>query len=520
MTIQSVVIEYGPDAIVAGAPYGPPMPMAVTSQTSNDIVLGTHDFDVDQIFFGFTIGARLRAASQVDPTKWIEGTLIAIADSGLTIEADALSGSGEFDEWTINITGQPGEVGIAGPPGPQGIPGAAGGPAGPKGDPGPTGPAGPAGPSGQTGSTGTTGATGSQGPAGPAGPQGIPGPMGLTGPAGSGAGDMLRSANLSDLLDVPLSRTHMGLKGAAILDVGTTAGTVAAGDDSRFTAQAPLASPAFTGNPTAPTPPPADNDTSIATTAFVQTAVNTAAANLAPIASPNFSGDPKAPTPAANDNDTSVATTAFVAGQLSTVNPLANGTAAPGTSLKIAREDHRHPTDTTRAPLASPQFTGDPQAPTPPVGDNDVSIATTAFVNAEIAALAASNAEFVSNSAPNKTLTPGAIWAAAAIVTIADVANVVPDLSTGIDFQWTLGAAGRSLSNPVGAKAGQKGLIYLLQDATGNRTITTWGNAYKFAGGTKPTLATAANSVDVISYSVWVGGASPLLVCSFVGGIA
>lgn len=41
---------------------------------------------------------------------------------------------------------------------------------------------------------------------------------------------------------------------------------------------APLASPAFTGNPTAPTPSPGDNDTSIATTGFVTAAV-TAAVN-------------------------------------------------------------------------------------------------------------------------------------------------------------------------------------------------------------------------------------------------
>lgn len=38
-------------------------------------------------------------------------------------------------------------------------------------------------------------------------------------------------------------------------------------------AKASLASPAFTGNPTAPTPTAGDNDTSIATTAFVTTAV-------------------------------------------------------------------------------------------------------------------------------------------------------------------------------------------------------------------------------------------------------
>lgn len=34
------------------------------------------------------------------------------------------------------------------------------------------------------------------------------------------------------------------------------------------------------------------------------------------------------------------------------------------------------------APLLSPVFTGDPRAPTPPVGDNDTSIATTEFVTA------------------------------------------------------------------------------------------------------------------------------------------
>lgn len=66
------------------------------------------------------------------------------------------------------------------------------------------------------------------------------------------------------------------------------------------------ASPAFTGNPTAPTPSTADNDTSVATTAFVK------AQGYAAVASPTFTGDPKAPTPAVTDNDTSLATTAFV----------------------------------------------------------------------------------------------------------------------------------------------------------------------------------------------------------------
>jgi hypothetical protein len=41
---------------------------------------------------------------------------------------------------------------------------------------------------------------------------------------------------------------------------------------AQWTLLAPLASPAFTGNPTAPTPSVGDNDTSVATTAFVQAA--------------------------------------------------------------------------------------------------------------------------------------------------------------------------------------------------------------------------------------------------------
>lgn len=43
--------------------------------------------------------------------------------------------------------------------------------------------------------------------------------------------------------------------------------------------------------------------------------------------------------------------------------------------------------DTEKAPLASPTFTGDPKAPTPAPGDNDTSIATTAFVQNAISGI-------------------------------------------------------------------------------------------------------------------------------------
>jgi hypothetical protein len=74
------------------------------------------------------------------------------------------------------------------------------------------------------------------------------------------------------------------------------------------------------------------------------------------------------------------------AGLGSGTNPLMDGAAAPGTSSLMSRGDHVHPTDTSRAPLNNPVFTGDPRAPTPTAGDNDTSIATTAFVTAAVAA--------------------------------------------------------------------------------------------------------------------------------------
>jgi len=69
----------------------------------------------------------------------------------------------------------------------------------------------------------------------------------------------------------------------------------------------------------------------------------------APLASPALTGAPTAPTASVDTNTTQVATTAFVVGQAASATPVVNGTAAVGTSLRFARGDHVHPTDTTRA---------------------------------------------------------------------------------------------------------------------------------------------------------------------------
>lgn len=123
------------------------------------------------------------------------------------------------------------------------------------------------------------------------------------------------------------------------------------------------------------------------TNAYVKTEVDSALALKAPLASPSLTGVPVAPTAAANTNTTQLATTAFVVGQAGTAAPIMNGTAAVGTSLLFARQDHVHATDSSRAPLASPALTGTPTAPTAVAGTNTTQVATTAFVHTEVANL-------------------------------------------------------------------------------------------------------------------------------------
>lgn len=98
--------------------------------------------------------------------------------------------------------------------------------------------------------------------------------------------------------------------------------------------KAPLASPALTGTPTAPTATAGTNTTQLATTAFVTAGLATKAATAhthviadttglqtaldakAPLASPALTGTPTAPTALAGNSTTQVATTAFVAAGL------------------------------------------------------------------------------------------------------------------------------------------------------------------------------------------------------------
>jgi len=165
-----------------------------------------------------------------------------------------------------------------------------------------------------------------------------------------------------------------------------------------------LAGPIFTGNPTAPTQTPGTSNQTLATTAFVAAAVaastggvssfntRTGAVTLtgpditgaggALLASPTFTGVPAAPTATSGTNTNQLATTAFVQAALAAAP---GGVSSFNTRTGAIVFQASDVSAVGGALLNSPSFTGNPTAPTASPGDNDTSIATTAFVQQAIA---------------------------------------------------------------------------------------------------------------------------------------
>lgn len=102
-----------------------------------------------------------------------------------------------------------------------------------------------------------------------------------------------------------------------------------------------------------------------------------------------------------------------------------------------------------------------------------------------------------------------------AVIALTDGATVTPDFSAGNNFSWTIGG-NRTLANPTNQTAGQSGIITITQDGTGSRIIT-WGSNWLFAGGTEPTLSTAASAKDILSYYVLSSGN---IYCTFAKAFA
>lgn len=127
----------------------------------------------------------------------------------------------------------------------------------------------------------------------------------------------------------------------------------------------------------------------------------------------------------------------------------------------------------------------------------------------------ATSAQYRNNTAGGIALSPEVAWGAAAEVALTYGATITPDMSTFLNAAFT--ATGNfTLANPTNAKVGQSGYIRIQQDATGSRTIT-FGTAYDFPLNMSKALSTAANSVDVLFYTV---RSATEIFCSLNKGMA
>ena len=112
-------------------------------------------------------------------------------------------------------------------------------------------------------------------------------------------------------------------------------------------------------------------------------------------------------------NDGESITGAVVTASPSDASPAMDGTASAGVATTYSRGDHVHPSDTSKANINNPSFTGTPTAPTASKGTNTTQIATTEFVQSAI-----TDINYPVTSVNTKT---GAV-----VLTASDV-NALPD---------------------------------------------------------------------------------------------
>ena len=90
--------------------------------------------------------------------------------------------------------------------------------------------------------------------------------------------------------------------------------------------------------------------------------------------------------------------------------------------------------------------------------------------------------------------------AAANVTALSDGSTITIDMATACHHSVTLGG-NRAFAAPSNQAVGQAGSIFITQDGTGSRTAS-FNAAFKFVGGTAPTLTTTAAAVDRIDYII------------------
>jgi Chaperone of endosialidase len=317
---------------------------------------------------------------------------------------------------------------------------------------------------------------------------------------------------------------------------------------------APNFSPVFGGAPRAPTPAASSHSSRLATTAFVhrnsveyidallachpfvftfngrsgdivltqadiEAALADAPLPYAPLDSPAFTGYPTAPTAPPGSQTAQLATTAFV---MSAVQDSTTGVASFNGRTGIVALTPVDITNAGGATLASPVFTGAPQAPTAAPGTDTAQLATCAWVINELGGVTSGVASFNGR-------------AGAVVLTLADVTGVggaplaspalngVPTAPTA-----TTGTSTQQLATTAFvAAAVSAGSVASFNGRTGAVTLTA--NDISAAGGAalaspsftgvplSPTAAPGANSAQIATTAFVTAALAATGVSTFNG---
>jgi hypothetical protein len=111
----------------------------------------------------------------------------------------------------------------------------------------------------------------------------------------------------------------------------------------------------------------------------------------------------------------------------------------------------------------------------------------------------ATTAQYLADT-PSLVLTTDQVWDALDEVELIDAVTIALDMATFIDAFVVLGG-NRTLGNPTNASKRQTGVIRLVQDAIGNRTLD-YDDHWVFGKKVKPTLSSAPNAEDYLFYKV------------------
>lgn len=223
-----------------------------------------------------------------------------------------------------------------------------------------------------------------------------------------------------------------------ITDAPVLVGTTALVFQDITNGLARLASPAFTGTPSAPTATPGTNTQQLANTAFVQTAI----ANL--VASSPATLDTLNELAAALGNDPNFATTM-------------------ATQLGL------------KAPLASPVFTGTPAAPTAVQDTSTTQVATTDFVMKQ----AATQAEAEAGTSTTRWMSPLRVLQTIAKVVVQATEAIAGIAKIATQAQTNAGTDDATIVTPKKLRAG----FSMLLATNGYIALPTWLGGFIFQWG-------------------------------------